>query len=93
MDSRNKIARTRSTSRLAAKKIRKRPKQNKVAVNTNQYNLRPRGGREVESRPAIGRKTQQGRPVRSRKGRGFNDNPYIEERTKSSNRNARRGGD
>ncbi|GFW46730.1 uncharacterized protein TNCV_2980861 [Trichonephila clavipes] len=28
---------------------RKRLKQDKVAVNTNQYNLRPRGGREVES--------------------------------------------
>ncbi|GFW23266.1 transposable element Tc3 transposase [Trichonephila clavipes] len=39
------------------------------------------------------RKTQQGGPVRSRKGRGRNDNPYIEERTRSSNKNARRGGD
>ncbi|GFX97267.1 retrovirus-related Pol polyprotein from transposon opus [Trichonephila clavipes] len=48
---------------------------------------------EVESRPAIDRKTQQGGPVRSRKGRGRNDNPYIEERTRSSNRNARRGDD
>ncbi|GFV99997.1 retrovirus-related Pol polyprotein from transposon 297 [Trichonephila clavipes] len=47
---------------------------------------------EVESRPAIERKTQQGGPVRSRKGRGRNDKPYIEERTRSSNRNARRGG-
>ncbi|GFX06308.1 hypothetical protein TNCV_505281 [Trichonephila clavipes] len=39
------------------------------------------------------RKTQQGGPVRSRKGRGRNDNPYIEERTRSGNRNARRRGD
>ncbi|GFT38964.1 retrovirus-related Pol polyprotein from transposon 17.6 [Trichonephila clavipes] len=76
-----------------AGKSRKRPKQDKVAVTTNQYNLRPRGRREVESRPAIERKTQQGGPVRSRKGRGRNENPYIEERTRSSNRNARRGSD
>ncbi|GFS87679.1 uncharacterized protein TNCV_2942591 [Trichonephila clavipes] len=39
------------------------------------------------------RKAQQGGPVRSRKGRERNDIPYIEERTRSSNKNARRGGD
>ncbi|GFY34446.1 uncharacterized protein TNCV_2821321 [Trichonephila clavipes] len=39
------------------------------------------------------RKTQQGGPVRSRKSRGRNDNSYIEERTRSGNRNARRRGD
>ncbi|GFY21896.1 uncharacterized protein TNCV_3295401 [Trichonephila clavipes] len=66
---------------------RKRPKQ------ISRYNLRPRGGREMESRPTIERKTQQGGPGRSRKGRGRNDNPYIEERTGSSNKNARPGGD
>ncbi|GFW36751.1 uncharacterized protein TNCV_1220802 [Trichonephila clavipes] len=69
--------------------IRKRPKQDTVAVS--RYNLRPSGGREVESRPAIERKTQQGGPGRSRKGRGRN--PYIEERTRSSKKNVRRGGD
>ncbi|GFY22979.1 hypothetical protein TNCV_2182401 [Trichonephila clavipes] len=37
--------------------------------------------------------TQQGGPVRYRKGRGRNDSPYIEERIRSSNKNARRGGD
>ncbi|GFW27373.1 uncharacterized protein TNCV_590681 [Trichonephila clavipes] len=72
---------------------RKRPKQDKVAVSTNRYNLRLRGGREVESRSAMERKTQQGGPVRSWKGRGRKDSPYIEERTRSNNRNARRGGD
>ncbi|GFX40144.1 uncharacterized protein TNCV_4317801 [Trichonephila clavipes] len=46
-----------------------------------------------ESRPTIERKTQQGGPVRSRKGRERNDSPYVEERTRSSNKNARRGGD
>ncbi|GFX84485.1 hypothetical protein TNCV_3531821 [Trichonephila clavipes] len=39
------------------------------------------------------RKTQQGGPVRSRKGRERNDSPYIKERTRSSNKNARREGD
>ncbi|GFW73372.1 uncharacterized protein TNCV_2800361 [Trichonephila clavipes] len=72
---------------------RKRLKQDKVAVNTNQYNLRPRGGREVESRPSIERKIQQGGPVRSRNGKIRNDNTYIVQRTRSSNRNVRRGGD
>ncbi|GFW12669.1 hypothetical protein TNCV_3883791 [Trichonephila clavipes] len=37
--------------------------------------------------------TQQGEPVRSRKGRERNDSPFIKERTRSSNKNARRGGD
>ncbi|GFX23643.1 uncharacterized protein TNCV_3595851 [Trichonephila clavipes] len=49
--------------------------------------------RREESRPTIERKAQQGGPVRSRKGRERNDSPYIEERTRSSNKNARRGGD
>ncbi|GFX87957.1 uncharacterized protein TNCV_4374221 [Trichonephila clavipes] len=53
----------------------------------------PRNGKRVDSRPTIERKTQQGGPVRSRKGRGRNDSPYIEERTRSNNRNARQGGD
>ncbi|GFU95567.1 uncharacterized protein TNCV_3543121 [Trichonephila clavipes] len=54
------------------------------------YKLKPRGGREVESRTAMEMKAQQERPVRSRKSRGRNDNPYIEERTRPGNRNARR---
>ncbi|GFW88617.1 uncharacterized protein TNCV_828861 [Trichonephila clavipes] len=72
---------------------KKRRTQDKVAASTNRYNLRPRGGREVESRPVMEMKTQQGGPVRSRKGRGRKDNPYIEEGTRSGNRNARRKGD
>ncbi|GFV56160.1 uncharacterized protein TNCV_1489371 [Trichonephila clavipes] len=60
---------------------------------TSGYNLRPRIGKKEESRPTIERKIQQGGPVRSRKGREMNDCPYIEERTRSSNKNARRGGD
>ncbi|GFV81198.1 hypothetical protein TNCV_4772271 [Trichonephila clavipes] len=71
----------------------KRSKQDKVAVNTNRYNLRPRGGKDVESRSAMEMRAQQGGLARSRKGRGRNDNPYIDERTRSSNRNTRRRGD
>ncbi|GFW91313.1 uncharacterized protein TNCV_737281 [Trichonephila clavipes] len=79
-------------SNVLQKCSRKHSIQDKVAVSTNQYYLRTRGGKEVKSRPAMDRKTQQGEPVRSRKSRR-NDNPYIEERTRSSNRNARRRGD
>ncbi|GFW41266.1 hypothetical protein TNCV_1002591 [Trichonephila clavipes] len=38
-------------------------------------------------------KTQQGGPVRSRKSKEENYSPYIEEQTRSDNRNARRRGD
>ncbi|GFU11594.1 uncharacterized protein TNCV_4492271 [Trichonephila clavipes] len=75
-------------------KFRKKSrKEETVTPTTSGYNLRPRSGKRVESRTTIERKTQQGGPVRSRKGRGRNDSPYIEERTRSSNKNARRGGD
>ncbi|GFS97940.1 uncharacterized protein TNCV_2018781 [Trichonephila clavipes] len=75
-------------------KFRKKSrKEETVTPTTSGYNLRPRNGKRVESRPTIERKTQQGGPVRSRKGSGRNDSPYIEERTRSSNKNARRGGD
>ncbi|GFV70818.1 uncharacterized protein TNCV_1947281 [Trichonephila clavipes] len=80
-------------SNVLQKCSRKRSKQDKVAVSTNRYNLRPRVGREVESRPAMEMKTRQGGPGRSRKGRVRKDNPYIDERTRSSNRNAKRKGD
>ncbi|GFY03927.1 uncharacterized protein TNCV_1197061 [Trichonephila clavipes] len=61
---------------------KKRRTQDKVVASMNRYNLRPRGGREVESQPAMEMKREQGGPVRSRKGRGRKDNPYIEERNK-----------
>ncbi|GFY12791.1 uncharacterized protein TNCV_4284491 [Trichonephila clavipes] len=64
-----------------------------VAPTTSGCNLRPRIVKREESRPTIERKTQQGGPVRSRKGRDRNDSPYIEERTRSSKENVRRGGD
>ncbi|GFY14556.1 retrovirus-related Pol polyprotein from transposon 412 [Trichonephila clavipes] len=72
---------------------KKNRREETVTPTTSGYNLRPRIGKREESRPTIERKAQQGGPVRSRKGRERNDSPYIEERTKSSNKNARRGGD
>ncbi|GFU65253.1 uncharacterized protein TNCV_2134581 [Trichonephila clavipes] len=70
-----------------------KPKRRDGNATTSGYNLRPRKGKREESRRTIEIKTQQGGPVLSRKGRGKNDSPYIEERTRSSNKNARRGGD
>ncbi|GFX90427.1 uncharacterized protein TNCV_2073051 [Trichonephila clavipes] len=72
---------------------KKRRTQDKVAASVKRYRLRPRDGREVESRPAMEMKTQQGGPVLSRKSRGRKENPCIEERTRSGNRDARRRGD
>ncbi|GFV82886.1 uncharacterized protein TNCV_1179011 [Trichonephila clavipes] len=75
-------------------KFRKKSRREEtVTPTTSGYNLRPQSGKRAESRPTIERKTQQGGPVRSRKGRGRNDSTYIEDRTRSNNRNARRGGD
>ncbi|GFY31545.1 uncharacterized protein TNCV_4693891 [Trichonephila clavipes] len=58
---------------------KEKTKRKTVAPSTSGYNLRPRGGREVESRPVMEMKTQQGGPVRTRKSRGRNYSPYIEE--------------
>ncbi|GFX08537.1 retrovirus-related Pol polyprotein from transposon 17.6 [Trichonephila clavipes] len=76
------------------KKRKEKPKGTEtVTPTTSVYNVRQRIVKREESRPTIERKTQQGRPIRSRKGRERNDSPYIEERTRSSNKNAKRGGD
>ncbi|GFS66656.1 uncharacterized protein TNCV_229261 [Trichonephila clavipes] len=37
-------------------------------------------------------KTQQGGPVQARKSKGMNYSPYIEEQTRSGNKNTRRRG-
>ncbi|GFW50959.1 hypothetical protein TNCV_3592411 [Trichonephila clavipes] len=81
------------TNSVLPKNRKKSRTEKTVTPTTSGYNLRPRNRKGVESRPTIERKTQQGGPVRSRKGRGRNDSPYIEERTRSSNNNTRRGGD
>ncbi|GFX91022.1 uncharacterized protein TNCV_2283141 [Trichonephila clavipes] len=73
-------------------KFRKKSRREEtVTPTTSGYNLRPRRGKRVEYRPTIERETQQGGPVPFRKSRGTNDNPYIEEQTRSNNKNARRG--
>ncbi|GFU50671.1 uncharacterized protein TNCV_1558651 [Trichonephila clavipes] len=51
-------------------KYRKKSRREEtVARTTSGNNLRPRIGKGEDTRPTIERKTQQGRPVRSRKGR------------------------
>ncbi|GFV28565.1 uncharacterized protein TNCV_3985161 [Trichonephila clavipes] len=81
------------TNSYLPKYRKKSQREETVTPTTSGYNLRPRIGKREESRPTIERKAQQGGPVRSRKGRERNDSPYIEERTRSSNKNARRRGD
>ncbi|GFU78357.1 uncharacterized protein TNCV_529001 [Trichonephila clavipes] len=73
-------------------KFRKRSRiEETVTPSTSGYNLRPRSGK-VESRPTMEMKTQQGGPVRARKSKGRNYNPYIEEQSRSGNKNTRRRG-
>ncbi|GFY08391.1 uncharacterized protein TNCV_1357971 [Trichonephila clavipes] len=60
-----------------------------VIPSTSNYNLRPRSGKRVESRPTMGMKTQQGGPVRVRKSKGRNYNPYIEKQTRPGTKNTR----
>ncbi|GFX82272.1 uncharacterized protein TNCV_972841 [Trichonephila clavipes] len=66
------------TNSVLAKNRKKSRTEKIVTPTTSGYNLRPRNGKGVESRPTIERKTQQGGPVLSRKGRGRKDSPYIE---------------
>ncbi|GFU71237.1 uncharacterized protein TNCV_3782231 [Trichonephila clavipes] len=90
----NKINLSSNDSNSVLPRLRKKNrKENTVTPTTSGYNLRPRKGKREESRLTKERKTQQGEPVRSRKGRERNDSPYIEDRTRSSIKNARRGGD
>ncbi|GFW16972.1 uncharacterized protein TNCV_2761001 [Trichonephila clavipes] len=81
------------TNHSLPKYRKKSRKEETITPTTSGYNLRPRKRKREESRLTIDRKTQQGGPVQSRKGSERNDSPYIEERTRSSNKNARRGGD
>ncbi|GFW58619.1 hypothetical protein TNCV_1579511 [Trichonephila clavipes] len=83
-----------SDSNSVLPRLRKKNRREEtVTSNTSGYNLRPRKGKREKSRLTIEKKTQQGGPVRSIKGRERNDPPYIQERTRSSNKNVRRGGD
>ncbi|GFT26418.1 uncharacterized protein TNCV_3602971 [Trichonephila clavipes] len=87
----DRVQRRSKESQDGKKKGKKRRREETVTPTTSGYNLRPRSGEKVESRSTIERKTQQEGPVRSRKSRGRNHNPYIEKRTRSNNKNARRG--
>ncbi|GFY01138.1 uncharacterized protein TNCV_5076051 [Trichonephila clavipes] len=58
------------TNSVLTKHRKKSRTEKTVAPTTSGYNLRPRIGKTEESRPTIERKTQQGGPVRSRKGKG-----------------------
>ncbi|GFW96504.1 uncharacterized protein TNCV_4358261 [Trichonephila clavipes] len=80
------------TNSVLPKNRKKSRTEKTVAPSTSGYILRPRDGRGVESRPAMEMKTQQRGPVRARKSKGRKYNPYIKERTRSDNRNARRRG-
>ncbi|GFY22024.1 uncharacterized protein TNCV_3296681 [Trichonephila clavipes] len=91
----NQVVLTEDNGDQMTREMVKRKGQNEETVTptTSGYNLRTRIGKREESRPTIERKAQQGGPVRSIKVRERSDSPYIEERTKSSNKNVRRGGD
>ncbi|GFY10160.1 uncharacterized protein TNCV_360271 [Trichonephila clavipes] len=80
-------------SECVAKVQKEKPKGRDSSAHHKRLQPETKKRKREESRPTIERKTQQGGPVRSRKGRGRNDSPYIEEQTRSSNKNARRGGD
>ncbi|GFX33975.1 uncharacterized protein TNCV_911771 [Trichonephila clavipes] len=75
-----------------AKREKRSQIEETVTPSTCRYNLRPRSGRRVESRPTMEMKTQQGGPVRARRIKGRNYNPYIEEQTRSGNKNTIRRG-
>ncbi|GFX89511.1 uncharacterized protein TNCV_483461 [Trichonephila clavipes] len=85
----DRVQRRSDHSQYDRKKSRKRPKQGKVAASGNKYNLGPRGGVPTSH----GEEDTTGRISSIQEGIGRNDKPYIEERTRSGNRNARRRGD
>ncbi|GFX83040.1 hypothetical protein TNCV_5001881 [Trichonephila clavipes] len=63
----------------------------RLTINVDQERLADINSDQVKSRPAIERKHNRGGQGRSRKGRARNDSPYTEERTRSSNKNTKRG--
>ncbi|GFW66521.1 uncharacterized protein TNCV_3840612 [Trichonephila clavipes] len=81
-DSFDRVQRRSSESQYSRKKgsdgLRKKYREDEIVMpSTSGYNLKPRRGAKVESRPAIELKTQQGGPVRARKSRENNYSPYI----------------
>ncbi|GFV49152.1 uncharacterized protein TNCV_236861 [Trichonephila clavipes] len=73
-------------------KYRKRDRTEETVISsTSGYNLRPRNGKIVDSRPTMEMKTQQGGAVRARNSKGKHYSPYIEEQARSGNMNTIRG--
>ncbi|GFU94550.1 uncharacterized protein TNCV_2645361 [Trichonephila clavipes] len=72
-------------------------RNNQGEKHTNKTNTRGPFIRSIPSswseKGRMKKAKMKGGPVRSRKGRERSDSPYIEKRTRSSNKNARRGGD
>ncbi|GFY25668.1 uncharacterized protein TNCV_2487881 [Trichonephila clavipes] len=60
-----------------------------VIPSTSGYNLRPRRGAKVESRPTNEKRTQQGGSVRIRGSREYQYSPYIEEQARSAGQKTR----
>ncbi|GFY55640.1 hypothetical protein TNIN_424231 [Trichonephila inaurata madagascariensis] len=56
---------------------------------TSGYNLRPRRGAKVESRPSKEKRKQQRGPVRSKENREQQYSPYAEEQRRSGGRSTR----
>ncbi|GFV54272.1 hypothetical protein TNCV_4365471 [Trichonephila clavipes] len=54
--------------------------------STSGYNLGPRRGAKVESRPTNEKRTQQGGPFRVRGSQKHHYSPYIEEQARSNTR-------
>ncbi|GFS47015.1 hypothetical protein TNCV_3031381 [Trichonephila clavipes] len=66
----NKRSLSSNDSNSVLPRLRKKNRREEaVTPTTSGYNLRPRKGKREDSRLTIKRKTQQGGPVRSRKGR------------------------
>ncbi|GFV83615.1 uncharacterized protein TNCV_3611911 [Trichonephila clavipes] len=73
-------------------KVRKKGRTEETVMPcTSGYNLRPKKGAKVESRPTIEMKTQQGGLFRARNCREKYYRPYIEEQARSGSKNTRRG--
>ncbi|GFY08131.1 hypothetical protein TNCV_1355441 [Trichonephila clavipes] len=89
----NRVVLTEYNGDQMSREMKENPKKRNSNAHYKRLQPQTTKWKRAESRPTIERETQQGGPVRSRNGRRRNDSPYIEERTRSNNRNTRRGGD
>ncbi|GFT49001.1 hypothetical protein TNCV_3874701 [Trichonephila clavipes] len=89
----NRVVLTEYNGDQMSREMKEKPNRKNSNAQHKQLQPETKKWKREESQPTIERKTQQGGPIRTRKGRGRNDSPYIEKRTRSSNKIARRGGD